>query len=77
MTELTKYIGPDLDVPSMGYGVGLPEVGEEPYDLLTFHGTLIGVSSSLSECSTTVCRKMWYGLHGNVYVVRCIWRYED
>ena len=30
MTELTKYIGPDLDVPSMGYGVGLPEVGEEP-----------------------------------------------
>ena len=27
MTELTKYIGPDLDVPSMGYGVGLPEVG--------------------------------------------------
>lgn len=28
MTELTKYIGPDLDVPSMGYGVGLPEVGE-------------------------------------------------
>lgn len=34
MTELTKYIGPDLDVPSMGYGVGLPEVGEEPmYDV--------------------------------------------
>lgn len=28
MTELTKYIGPDLDVPSMGYGVGLPEVGK-------------------------------------------------
>lgn len=27
MTEMTKYIGPDLDVPSMGYGVGLPEVG--------------------------------------------------
>lgn len=27
MTELTKYIGPDLDMPSMGYGVGLPEVG--------------------------------------------------
>ncbi|CAM9471976.1 unnamed protein product [Discosporangium mesarthrocarpum] len=27
MTELTKYIGPDLDVPSMGYGVGVPEVG--------------------------------------------------
>lgn len=26
MTELTKYIGPDLDMPSMGYGVGLPEV---------------------------------------------------
>eukprot|EP00904_Undaria_pinnatifida_P010369 jgi/Undpi1/6462/HiC_scaffold_20.g08941.m1 len=27
MTELTKYIGPDLDMPSMGYGVGLQEVG--------------------------------------------------
>ena len=26
MTELTKYIGPDLDMPSMGYGVGLQEV---------------------------------------------------
>ncbi|KAG5185513.1 glutamate dehydrogenase 1 (NADP-dependent) [Tribonema minus] len=27
MTELSKYIGPDMDIPSMGYGVGLPEVG--------------------------------------------------
>lgn len=26
MTELSKYIGPELDMPSMGYGVGLPEV---------------------------------------------------
>ena len=27
MTELSKYIGPDIDLPTMGMGVGLKEVG--------------------------------------------------
>lgn len=52
MTELTKYIGPDLDVPSMGYGVGLPEVGKE---FMMIHGAFRLVSAcSFSECSTNV-----------------------
>ena len=27
MTELSKYVGPDIDLPTMGMGVGLKEVG--------------------------------------------------
>ncbi len=27
MTELAKYIGPDLDTPSMGVNVGVREIG--------------------------------------------------
>lgn len=27
MTELAKYVGPDIDLPSMGIGVGEAEIG--------------------------------------------------
>lgn len=51
MTELTKYIGPDLDIPSMGYGVGMTEVGI----ILVFSSLVFVGSANLSNASRT-CR---------------------
>lgn len=63
MTELTKYIGPDLDVPSMGYGVGLPEVGEK---FLAFHGDwrwcqlkLFRLDGNIAPCSSHLDMKLF------------------
>ncbi|CAM9206158.1 unnamed protein product [Chrysoparadoxa australica] len=44
MTELANYVGPDTDIPSMGYGIGPTEIGYlyGQYKRVTHHNTQSG-----------------------------------